>query len=163
MKYNPAWRTNVPKLSPAETVELPCQNCNPTSPVNISFAQKELQWLPIRQRIEYKIMVTTFKAIHGPKYYIHMQSQKANYMNQTVITHPKFKREYHTCYSVLLLCFLDPIIWLHMCCRIFSNCYSSNVIKYGFVIAEDILRSSSSICFLQNFGMWANDLIHVCP
>ena len=42
-----------------------------TSPINrITPILKELHWLPVKKRIEYKIVLLTFKALHGlaPQY-----------------------------------------------------------------------------------------------
>jgi hypothetical protein len=45
---------------------------------NITPILKELHWLPIEQRIEYKIILLTFKAMHGaaPQYILDMLKPK---------------------------------------------------------------------------------------
>ena len=57
------WRTGLTHSKTPENTKLCCQACN--SYDHITPVLQKLHWLPVRYRIMYKILILTYKCIHG--------------------------------------------------------------------------------------------------
>ena len=79
--YNALWSaTKHPKKIPNHTKQLHQTYPKQKRYLSSSWVLKKLHWLPIQQRIEHKILMTTFKCITGmaPKYLQDLISLQSN-------------------------------------------------------------------------------------
>ena len=81
---------------------------------SISAILKDLHWLPVRQRITFKILTITWKVLHGqaPSYirellHPYVPSRELRSTNQSQLTVPKY---YHA-YGKRAYAVAAPILW----------------------------------------------------
>ena len=96
---------------------------------HITPVLKELHWLPIKERIQFKTLVITFKALNGqaPEYLSELLCRKVNTRllrssNEILLDIPKFKLK---AYGQNAFCVSAPCLWNSLP-NVVRNCTSIN-------------------------------------